>query len=216
MLLVFMLLMVALGLLAVGALGYAGVTALRWARHRRMGLERVEGFLIRPDGYYHPGHAWAAPAPDGSLRVGLDDFARRLLGQVEAVRLPQRGAYVRAGEPVVEVASAGRRARFRSPASGVVTSVNGALRHDASPVSRDPYGRGWLFAVQPANPDYRALPTGAAARRWLAEEADRLRRFFTADLELTAADGGDLVAHPPATLDAAQWAALARRFFGTD
>jgi len=49
----------------------------------------------------------------------------------------------------------------------------------------------------------------------LADEADGLRRFFAADLGLTAADGGDLVAHPPATLDAIQWARLTRKFFRT-
>jgi glycine cleavage system H lipoate-binding protein len=176
----------------------------------------VDGFQLRADAYYHPGHTWAVARPDGSVRVGLDDFARRLLGHVDAVRLPARGSVLRAGDPALEVDCWGKRARLRSPVSGVVTSVNRDVAEDGSPVSREPYGRGWLFAVAPADAAFRALPTGTTARRWLAEEADRLRRFFVADLGLTAADGGELVAHPPATLDAGQWAALTRKFFGTD
>jgi glycine cleavage system H lipoate-binding protein len=215
MLIVLVLVMIALGLLALGALVYAGAKGYRWAGRRVMGLERVDGFQLRADAYYHPGHTWAAPRPDGSVRVGLDDFARRLLGHVDAVRLPPRGSVLREGEPALEVNCWGRQARLRSPVSGVVTSVNQRVAEDGSPVSREPYGRGWLFAVAPVDAGFRALPTGATARRWLAEEADRLRRFFVADLGLTAADGGELVAHPPATLDAGQWAALTRKFFGT-
>ncbi len=216
MLLVSAIMIILFGLLALGVLVYAGAKGYRWAGRRVMGLERVEGFQLRPDAYYHPGHTWAVAQPDGSVRVGLDDFARRLLGHVDAVRLPARGSVLRAGEPALEVNCWGKRARLLSPVSGVVTSVNQRVGENGSPVSREPYGSGWLFAVAPVDAGFRALPTDATARRWLAEEADRLRRFFVADLGLTAADGGELVAHPPATLDAGQWAALIRKFFGTE
>ncbi len=216
MLIVFVLVMIALGLLALGVLAYVGAKGYVWARQQAMELERVDGFQLRADAYYHPGHTWAVALPDGSVRVGLDDFARRLLSHVDMVRLPARGNALRAGEPAVEVSCWGRQARFLSPVAGVVTSVNRRLAEDGSPVNWDPYGRGWLFAVLPVDARFRALPTGATARRWLSEEADRLRRFFAADLGLTAADGGELVAHPPVTLDAGQWVALTRKFFGTD
>lgn len=216
MLIVFVIIMAVLGLLALGAVVYAGVEGYRWTRRRAMTLERVDGFRLRPDAHYHPGHTWALARPDGSVRVGLDDFARRLLSHVDAVRLPARGSALCAGETALEVNCWGKQARFRSPVTGVVASVNRKVAEDGSPVSRDPYGGGWLFTVVPADAGFRALPTGLAARRWLAEEADRLRRFFAADLGLTAADGGDVVAHPPVTLDAGQWAALTRTFFGTD
>jgi glycine cleavage system H lipoate-binding protein len=215
MMIVVVLLMVALGLLALGALVYGAGRIELWARRKAMHLERVAGFLFRGDVHYHPGHGWAAPRPDGSVRVGLDGFACRLLSSVDAVGLPARGSVVRAGEPALEVSCWGKQARILSPVSGVVMSVNHRLVEDGSPVNRDPYGRGWLFSVLPADAGFRALPTGAAARGWFAEEAERLRRFFVADLGLTAADGGDLVAHPPATLDPSQWAALTRQFFRT-
>ncbi len=216
MMIVFVLVMIALGLLGLGGLVYAAARAEQWARGKAMHLERVGVFLFRGDVYYHPGHSWAAPRPDGCVRVGLDGFASRLLSSVDAVGLPARGSIVRAGEPALEVGCWGKRARFLSPVSGVVTSVNHRLAEDGSPVSRDPYGRGWLFAVLPADRGFRALPTGVAARQWLFEEAERLRRFFVADLGLTAADGGDLVVHPPATLDPSQWVTLTRQFFRTD
>ncbi len=213
MLIVFMLLAVVFGAMAFAVLAYAGIRTYRWARGRTMKLERVDGFDLRPDAHYHPGHTWVVQRPDGSVRVGLDDFARRLLSHVDAVRLPARGTILRQDDPAFQVTCWGKQARFVSPVSGVVTSVNQKLAQDGSPVTRAPYTSGWLIAVSPVDAGFRTLPMGAAARQWLAEEADRLRRFFCADLGFTAADGGELVAHPPASLDPDQWDALTRKFF---
>jgi hypothetical protein len=79
-------------------------------------------------------------------------------------------------------------------------------------IHRDPYSRGWLFAVNPSNAAFHKLPTGQAARAWLSEEEHRLSRFYEARLGVAAADGGDFIDHPPALLTDDQWQALTREF----
>jgi CheY-like chemotaxis protein len=37
------------------------------------------------------GHCWAALSQDGSVKVGMDDFAKKLIGRVDALDLPNPG-----------------------------------------------------------------------------------------------------------------------------
>jgi hypothetical protein len=53
---------------------------------------------------------------------------------------------------------------------------------------------------------------GEAARRWVERESVRLTRFLEHDLGLAAADGGEIVAPPPALLTGEQWTALTMAF----
>jgi hypothetical protein len=46
-----------------------------------------------PDGlFYHQGHAWLRQAPGSIGVVGLDDFAQKLVGKVDAIELPAVGS----------------------------------------------------------------------------------------------------------------------------
>ena len=53
------------------------------------------GFELPLDRLYHRGHTWVRPETDGTLTVGLDDIARRLLGTPEKVELPGAGRAAR-------------------------------------------------------------------------------------------------------------------------
>ena len=61
-------------------------------------LPLVGGFELPANFAYHPGHAWALRESPKLVRVGLDDFAARLLGGIEQVELPARGRWLRQGE----------------------------------------------------------------------------------------------------------------------
>jgi CheY-like chemotaxis protein len=49
------------------------------------------------------GHCWASLAEDGTARVGLDDFASKLLGRIDSIDLPRVGQELKAGEPICTV-----------------------------------------------------------------------------------------------------------------
>ena len=58
----------------------------------------VAGFRLPDFVRYHPGHTWAVGESPDVVRLGLDDFAARLVGKLEAVQLPQRGRWLRQGQ----------------------------------------------------------------------------------------------------------------------
>jgi CheY-like chemotaxis protein len=123
------------------------------------------------------GHTWGRVEPDGTARVGIDDFARKALGAIEKVELPQRGLVVRRGEPLFSVRRGDRVARFAAPLSGRVVEVNDGLARHASAVADSPYDRGWICLLTPADlaKDLRDLRIGKPAAEWLQEEIVRWR-----------------------------------------
>jgi hypothetical protein len=55
------------------------------------------GFRLADDFYYHEGHAWAKPEYGGRVRVGLDDFAQRLVGRLSKLDVPNVGHHIHQG-----------------------------------------------------------------------------------------------------------------------
>jgi glycine cleavage system H protein len=166
------------------------------------------------EGLYHaPGHAWLARRRGRRGRVGIDGLAARLFPDASRVELPRVGADLRRGEAAARLHCGDRTAAVLSPVTGRVTAVNAALRKDPALPSKDPYGRGWLYAVALAS-DEPALLHDGEARAWFRREAERLAHWLESELGLAAADGGELVRPAGALMTGRQWAALTRAFLG--
>jgi len=189
--------------------GMKGVDAVR---RRLQGVMRVGHLFWSDNVYYAPGHTWVKPVGRQRVRVGFDDLAQRLFQAPMGLTLAPVGTVVRAGDAVGEIRTARRRAQIVSPVAGTITRINQAVRDDASLLHRDPYSRGWLFAVATSDAAFEQLPTGARAKNWLWDEEHRLSRFFEARLGSAAADGGEYVTHPPELLKEEQWQELTIEF----
>jgi glycine cleavage system H protein len=100
---------------------------------------------------YTSEHEWLrSPGDaDGSVRVGITQYAQDALGDIVYVSLPEVGAVVEAGSTCGELESTKSVSDVYAPVSGEVVARNEAL--DATPelVNNDPYGGGWLFEVVP-------------------------------------------------------------------
>lgn len=177
----------------------------------------VAGFGLPDHLKYHPGHTWALAESPNLVRVGLDDFAARLLGQIQTILLPQRGRWVRQGQPLVTIFRDGVQTKLVSPMEGVVADVNDAVLKDPALSLKDPYGEGWLITVEApdATTNFRNLLSGAMARNWMEEAASRLRARIPSLAGAVAQDGGlaeaDLTKHLPDH----DWTEVTREFFLT-
>ncbi len=175
------------------------------------------GFEIRNNLRYHPGHAWALGESPNFVRVGLDDFASRLLGKVGEIVLPKRGQWVRQGQKFVTILRDGSKAELVSPIEGEVTGINEALLKNPTLLAGDPYGEGWLMTVQApdAKTSFRNLLSGTLARRWMEEASTRLRTRMFATAGALAQDGGVAIEDVAAELSSQDWNELTAEFFLT-
>jgi len=174
------------------------------------------GFKVPESFRFHPGHTWALSESPNLVRIGVDDFASKLVGgKIEAVQLPQRGQWIRQGQKVWSVIRNGQKIEMVSPIEGSVADVNDELVKNPTLLNKDPYGEGWLVSVQ--SPDsktnFRNLLGGALARWWTEESANRLQRMIPMPAGSLAQDGGVAIDNLADQIPDKDWAALTKEFF---
>ena len=118
---------------------------------------------------YTADHEWAR-RENGNIRIGITDYAQDALGDVVYVDLPQVGAAVAAMASCCEVESTKSVSEIFSPVSGTIAEVNSDLSDTPQMINEDPYGKGWIFAVELADPaELDGLMDAAAYRAFLDE-----------------------------------------------
>ena len=103
------------------------------------------------DRRYTDQHEWVIASDDGTVRIGITDFAQDALGDVVFVDLPEVGLVAAADESVAEVESTKSVAEVYTPIAGTIAAINEALAERPELVNDDPYGDGWFFAMTPAD-----------------------------------------------------------------
>ena len=107
-------------------------------------------FDVPDDCRYLETHEWAREQ-DGTVRVGISDFAQDELGDVVFVELPDEGEELTAGEAFGVVESIKAVSDVYAPVSGTVTAVNDGLFDQPELVNEDPFGEGWMLEVDVAD-----------------------------------------------------------------
>lgn len=109
------------------------------------------------DRKYSAEHQWALPEADGSITVGITDFAQETLGDLVFIQLPEVGSDVAANQQVATVESVKTASDVFAPMSGKVIAINEAAVDAPEKINEDAYAA-WLFKIQPSNPaEYDAL-----------------------------------------------------------
>jgi glycine cleavage system H protein len=106
---------------------------------------------IPDDLRYSSDHEWAR-AEEGRVKVGITDYAQDALGDVVFVELPEVGKEVAGGESIAEVESTKSVSEIYAPVGGKVVAVNDELNDKPELLNEDPYGDGWIFAIEVADP----------------------------------------------------------------
>lgn len=184
--------------------------------HTGKGVEAVRGFHLKSDYYYHPKHLWIAPSQEDEYeaRIGIDDFAGRLIGRIDRASLPGENMPVKENNICFLLHSGQRTVRMVSPANGVVKAVNPKVADNPSILNDDPYFDGWIFSLRLKANAVTGLYHKNVARKWLETEVERLERSFASDLGMTATDGGEAVADISGRLTDAQWGKVISQFLG--
>lgn len=175
----------------------------------------VGGFKIPEHLRYHPGHTWALNESPTLVRVGMDEFAAKLVGKIERITLPQRGQWVRQGQKIWTLFRDGESVDMLSPIEGQVTDINEAAVSDPDSARKDPYSEGWLVAVHSpeAKINLRNLLSGALARAWTEQCAARLRAMLPSQIGVLAQDGGAVIDDLSSQLPDKHWAGVSKEFF---
>ena len=181
---------------------------------RPISLLAIKGFKL-PQGYYlHRGHCWVKIEEASTARVGLDDFALRLLGPLDRIEAPLMGKEVRQNRADIRLNRGAHAADMLSPLSGIVTDINSGLRDRGSLANNAPYSEGWVMRVHCTHlrTDISQLMIGAQAGDYLNQEIKHLYDVIEEEAGPLAADGGYLGDDIFGNLPQADWQKLTRLF----
>jgi glycine cleavage system H lipoate-binding protein len=170
-------------------------------------LPQVAGFYLSEKLYYFRNHTWLRLERNGQYRVGIDDFASRIIGKPQGIVLPSIGKSLDLEEHAWTVNHAHSDLEFLSPVKGVVTSTNQALLDDVAVINQQPYARGWLMTIEPESimKSNRNFLTGPEANAWMVEEANLLSKHLSAEAGATMHDGASLRADFSSLLSKEKW-----------
>lgn len=177
----------------------------------------IKGLQI-PQGYYfHPGHTWIKVEEGAAVRVGVDEFALRLLGPFDRIEAPLMGKKVRRGRADT-VASRGQlRAGILSPVNGVVTAINPKLRDEGGLANDSPYEEGWVMNVHSTDlrHDLKNLMINNETKDFMEEQVESLYKLIEEVAGPLATDGGDLGNDIYGNMPELGWERLTRLFLKT-
>ena len=96
-------------------------------------------------------HEWARLEDDGTVTVGISDFAQAQLGDLVYVEVPAEGDTITAGNACAVVESVKAASDVYSPVSGIIVRANSALSDRPEAINEDAFGEGWIFVVKPSD-----------------------------------------------------------------
>jgi glycine cleavage system H protein len=112
---------------------------------------------------YAKSHEWLRAESDGTVTVGITDYAQNSLGDITYVQLPKVGAVLTAGQVFGVVESVKAASDLYAPVAGTVLAVNPGLDGAPETVNRAPYADGWMLKLKPADATAASALLDAAA-----------------------------------------------------
>ena len=99
---------------------------------------------------YTSSHEWVRVEADGTIAVGITEFAQDALGDIVFVDLPKVGSTLTAGKDCAVVESVKAAGDIYAPVSGEVVAVNDAVTDAPESINTDAFSA-WLFKLKPTN-----------------------------------------------------------------
>ena len=135
---------------------------------------RVGDYEVPEGLYYTREHEWAKVLEDGTVLMGITDYAQKKLHEIVNIELPEVGVEVSQMQPFASVDSVKATSEIYAPVSGEVVEANEALLNQPELLNQDPYGQGWIARIKPASPEklqeeLKALMTAEQYAKYIEE-----------------------------------------------
>lgn len=132
-------------------------------------------FAIPGGVFISEGHCWAAVSQDGTVDVGIDDFAKKLIGKIDDIEFPNLGMSITKGQPLYSIKQGKKSIHFNSPVSGQVAKINTDLGDNISALDYSTYEKNWICSIDADKLDTELtqLKIGKNAVSFYQDEIDK-------------------------------------------
>jgi len=175
-------------------------------------------FQIPGGVFISEGHCWANISEEGLVKVGLDDFAKKIIGKIDSIGLPNLGMTVKKGQSLFTVNQDQKSLSFKSPVSGKVKEVNKFINDELDSLNLSPYDINWICTIDADELDSE-LPTlkiGRSAVSFYQEDIERLqslKKKIKTGKEADLEPNGAIFVGEMEKLDEISWKRFTEEFF---
>jgi len=149
--------------------------------------DKLESYqLAIPGGVFiSKNHCWVSLQQDGSVKVGIDEFAMRLIHHFDSVEFPVEGGATKTDQPLFIIRQQNRSIPFNSPISGVVTKINIRLKNDLESLVETTYKNNWICIIEPTNleDELNDLKIGKTAVAYYNEQLEKIDLYIKDNLK---------------------------------
>ena len=175
-------------------------------------------FQIPGGVFISEGHCWANISEEGSVKIGIDDFAKKLIGKVDSVGLPNLGMVIKKGQSLFTITQGQRTLPFKSPVSGKVKEINKYLNNELDSLEISPYEKNFVCEIDADELDSEipTLKIGKSAVSFYQDEIERLQSLKKKTMtgkEAELETEGTIFVGEMEKLDEINWKRFASEFF---
>jgi len=126
-------------------------------------------------------HTWIMIEMNGTIRVGIDDFIRKIVGKFNRIELPKLGKQIKKGEHLFTLYDNAHTFQFFSPISGKITLINTEQIEHPEWIVAKPFELSWICCLEPSNlsEELYSLKIGNSAINWYKEEIEKYNTIVT-------------------------------------
>lgn len=99
---------------------------------------------------YTQSHEWIHREDDGTVSIGITDYAQAALGDIVFLELPDIGRKFNAGDACAVIESVKAASDIYAPLTGEIIAINEIARNAPEGINADAYST-WLFRLKPTD-----------------------------------------------------------------
>ena len=143
---------------------------------KESGSTTTPEFQIPGGVFISEGHSWVNIGEDGTAKIGLDDFAKKIIGKIDSIELPNLGMTVKKGQALFTVIQGTRNISFKSPLSGKVKELNKFINNEIDSLNATVYDQNWICEIDADELDseLKSLKIGKSAVSLYEDDIERL------------------------------------------
>jgi CheY-like chemotaxis protein len=173
-------------------------------------------FSIPGGVFISEGHCWAAVAQDGTVKIGIDDFAKKLIGKIDDIEFPNLGMSITKGQPLFSIKQGKKSIHFNAPVSGLVSKINHDLAENISALDYTTYEKNWITVIDADKLDSELtlMKIGKNAVTYYQEEIEKYTKLIKSFIkEDSKKESFELYWGQLENLDDKDWYSITGEFF---
>lgn len=160
-----------------------------------LNLQSNNWFKFVPSFYFSKNHLYFAKAEGDTAYVGLDHFAKKLLGDPDKIYFPKKYQKLTKGEKILSFKYDNEEIDIKIPADIKILQVNKDFKNNPAFSNKADYTNDWLLKI--SIPDienkFKQFLTGQSIKNWLDENINKLNSLMSQKESFVLQDGGEII-----------------------